>query len=165
VKWSEVLWWSVCVIIDLSLRSFYVCCCVVCCLFIIFFVSFALCCVLITRFMFYYYSLHVCLLVLYFFLSSLYVLCFCIASSHAYSCFFYILVQGYRLLPLGGNPIAVNKYHIRSYFLSVTFFLYLRENNSLKLQSQSYVVGNCFWRGFSLLSVLKPRIQEAAPKA
>jgi hypothetical protein len=39
---------------------------------------------------------------------------FCIVSPHVYSCLFPICVQLYRSLPLGGNPIAVNKYHIIS---------------------------------------------------
>jgi len=42
-----------------------------------------------------------------------------------YSCLFLIFVQLYRPLPLGGNPIAVNKYH-------VTFCLFVWGKNSLK---------------------------------
>jgi len=44
------------------------------------------------------------------------VLCFsfvlCIVSPFAHSCLFPISAQVYRPLPPGGNPIAVNKYHI-----------------------------------------------------
>jgi len=38
----------------------------------------------------------------------------CIVSSRVYSCLFYICVQYYRLLPPGGNLIAVNVYRIIS---------------------------------------------------
>jgi hypothetical protein len=40
---------------------------------------------------------------------------FCIVSPFfIYSCLFSIFVLVYRLLPPGGNPIAVNRYHINS---------------------------------------------------
>jgi hypothetical protein len=56
------------------------------------------------------------------FFSILCILCFCIVlcivSPLAYSCLFPIFVQVYRPLPPGGNPIAVNKYHIISYHIS-----------------------------------------------
>ena len=39
----------------------------------------------------------------------------CIASPFAYICLFPLIVQFYRPLPPGGNPIAVNKYHTISY--------------------------------------------------
>jgi hypothetical protein len=48
--------------------------------------------------------------------SILCILCFCIVlyiiSPFVYSYLFPIFVQVYRPLPPGGNPIAVNKYHI-----------------------------------------------------
>jgi len=48
-------------------------------------------------------------------------LCSCtvlrIVSTFVYSCLFPIFVQVYRPLPQGGNPIAVNKYHIISYHI------------------------------------------------
>jgi len=44
------------------------------------------------------------------------ILCFCIVlcivSTSVYSCLFLILVQVYRPLPPGGNPIPVHKHHI-----------------------------------------------------
>ena len=50
------------------------------------------------------------------------ILCFCIAlfivSPFVRSCPFPIFVQVYRPLPPGGNPIAVNKYHIIYHFIS-----------------------------------------------
>ena len=40
--------------------------------------------------------------------------CFlCCSSSYIYNCLFAICVQYYRPLPLGGNPIAINTYHIK----------------------------------------------------
>ena len=49
-------------------------------------------------------------------------LCSCtvlrIVSTFVYSCLFPIFVQVYRPLPQGGNPIAVNKYHIISYHIT-----------------------------------------------
>jgi len=51
-----------------------------------------------------------------FFFSIFCVLCFgivlCIVSPHMYCCLFSICVQLYQPLPLGANPIAVNKSHI-----------------------------------------------------
>jgi len=38
----------------------------------------------------------------------------CIVSPFVYSCLFPICIQVYRPLPPGGNPIAVNEYHIMS---------------------------------------------------
>jgi hypothetical protein len=71
-------------------------------------VSFALCCVLITRSMFVFMF---CI-----FFSFLCVLCFrtvlCVVSLHAHSPFVSIFIQVYEPLPPGGNPLAVNKYHI-----------------------------------------------------
>jgi hypothetical protein len=62
----------------------------------------------------FYYSCYVCLIVFYALLYILCVLYFCIAlcivSPHVYSCLSSICVQFYGLLPLGGNPIAVDKY-------------------------------------------------------
>jgi hypothetical protein len=73
-----------------------------------------LCYVLMTRFMFHYPS-YVCLNFLYVLLSfcvfCVFVL-FCVFSPYVYSYFFSVCVQMYGLLPPGGNPIAVNKYHI-----------------------------------------------------
>jgi len=49
--------------------------------------------------------------------SILCILCFivlCIIFPCVYSCLFPLTVQVYRPLPPGGNPIAVNKYHITS---------------------------------------------------
>ena len=51
--------------------------------------------------------------------SILCILCFCIVSPFVYSRLFHIFVQVYRPLPPGGNPIAVNKYHIVSYILTL----------------------------------------------
>ena len=86
-----------------------------CCLFVICFVSFAVCYFRATCFMFLLIVL-CCLVVLYDLISILCVLCFCIVLCIVYphldSCFFYICVQVYWPLPTGGNPIAVNKYHI-----------------------------------------------------
>ena len=64
----------------------------------------------------------VCFIVLYIWPSILCVLCFClllcIVSPLVHSCLFSICVQIYWPLPLDGNPIAVNKYHINyNYFL------------------------------------------------
>jgi hypothetical protein len=39
----------------------------------------------------------------------------CIDSPLVYSCLFPIFVQVYIPLPPGGNPTAVNKYHVSSY--------------------------------------------------
>ena len=47
-----------------------------------------------------------------FFVFSLYILCFLLFLLLC--CFFPIFVQVYRLLPSGGNPLAVNNYHIIS---------------------------------------------------
>jgi hypothetical protein len=105
-KWSEDLWCSMCIILDLHLRSLYVGYSVVCCL--ICFVPFVLFYVVITRFMFLF-------LVSYVLLSILCVLCFRIVCLHVYNCLFSICVQVYWPLPLGGNPVAVNKYFIIMY--------------------------------------------------
>ena len=89
------------------------------CLIAICFISFALCYVLINCYMFLIYSFYVFFLVLYVSLSMLCVLRFCIVlcivSPHVYNYLFCICVQFYRPLPPGGNPTAVNKYHIMSY--------------------------------------------------
>jgi len=45
-------------------------------------------------------------------------LCVCVVSPFVYSCLFLIFVQVYRPLPPGGNPIAVNKYHITYFWTS-----------------------------------------------
>jgi len=37
--------------------------------------------------------------------------CFCIVSPSVL-CLFYFFIHFYRTLPLGGNPIAVNKYNV-----------------------------------------------------
>jgi len=42
----------------------------------------------------------------------------CIVFPFVHSCLFPIFVQGYRSLPPGGNPIAVNKYHIICHTIS-----------------------------------------------
>jgi hypothetical protein len=42
----------------------------------------------------------------------------CNVSPFVYSCLFPIFVHVYRPLPPAGNPIAVNKYHIISYYIS-----------------------------------------------
>jgi len=85
------------------------------CLIALCFMSFAFCYVLI-NFLCFIYSVNVCFLVLYVLLSILCILWFCnvlcIVSPRVYSCLFYICVQFYQLLPPGGNPIVVNKYHI-----------------------------------------------------
>jgi len=48
--------------------------------------------------------------------SILYVVCFCfvlgVVSPLVHSCLFPIFEQVYRTLPLGGNSISVNMYHI-----------------------------------------------------
>ena len=44
--------------------------------------------------------------------SMLRVIFFCIVSPHVYSSLLSICIQVYRPLPPGGNPIAVNNYHI-----------------------------------------------------
>jgi len=44
--------------------------------------------------------------------SILCILCFCIVYPFVYSCLFPNFVQVYRQLPPGGNPNAINKYHI-----------------------------------------------------
>jgi hypothetical protein len=50
----------------------------------------------------------------------------CIVAPHVYNCLFYICVLFYRPLPLGGNPIAVNKsYHILSYHIIHHIMLYI----------------------------------------
>ena len=55
--------------------------------------------------------------------SVLCILCFCvvlcIVSPFVYSCLYPIFVQVYRQLPPGGNPNAVNKYHIISIFVTM----------------------------------------------
>jgi hypothetical protein len=69
-------------------------------------------------------------------LSSLCILCFCIAlcivSHFVYSCPFPIFAQLYRS---GGNPIAVNKYHIISYIIS-----YIIPYHSISYTKYSYNV-------------------------
>jgi hypothetical protein len=48
----------------------------------------------------------------FYFVCSVFLYFLCIVSPpHVYSCLFFICVQFYRLLPPGGNPTAVNKYH------------------------------------------------------
>ena len=83
-----------------------------------------------------YCSLYIFLLVLYPLFSILCVLCFCIimsfVSPHVYNCFFSICVQVNWLLPPGGNPVAVNEYHI----ISVAHYLNHRVN-----KKQSKVTG------------------------
>ena len=69
------------------------------------------------------------------FISVLCILCFstllcivlctvlCIVSPSVYICLFPIFIQIYRPLPPGGNPVAVNKYHVSSYifYIHATF--------------------------------------------
>jgi hypothetical protein len=45
------------------------------------------------------------------------VVLYCFVSPFVYNCLFPIFVQVYRPLPPGGNPTAVNKYHIISYII------------------------------------------------
>jgi hypothetical protein len=71
--------------------------------------------------MFLNYLFYVCFLLLYILLSIFCVLFFgiilCIVSPHMYGCLFSICVQFYQLLPLGANPIAVNKCCIIYYII------------------------------------------------
>jgi hypothetical protein len=50
----------------------------------------------------------------------------CIVSPFVYSCLFPIFVQVYRTLSPGGNPTAVNKYHIISITHTETNAIYSR---------------------------------------
>ena len=81
------------------------------------FMPFALCYVLNNYFVFLITLL--CFFILYVLLSILCVLCFCILlcilSPHVYNRLSPICTQFYRPMPLSGNPIAVNKYHVTSY--------------------------------------------------
>jgi len=47
-----------------------------------------------------------------------YCIVLCIASPSVHSCLFPVFAQAYRPLPTGGNPTAVNKYHIVSCHIS-----------------------------------------------
>jgi hypothetical protein len=84
---------------------------------VICFASFALCYVLITCFTFFSYSSYICFLVLYVLLFR--APCFCIVlrivSPHLHSCLRSTCVPIDRSLPPGGNPIAVNTFHVISY--------------------------------------------------
>ena len=60
----------------------------------------------------YLFSCFVCL----FYVPSIFL---CIVSPFVYSLLFLIIVQVYRTPPPGGNPIAVNKYHITSHHISI----------------------------------------------
>jgi hypothetical protein len=74
-------------------------------------------CLLCSNYSFYvlYYSFLVCFFVLYVLLSVLCVcIVLCIVSPLVYSCLFSNCVKIYRPQPPGGNPIAVNKYLIKS---------------------------------------------------
>jgi hypothetical protein len=79
----------------------------------------SICYCLITRLMFFNTFLRFFLFRVLF--SILYIKCFCIflciVSPFVYSYLFPIFVQVYPPLPLGGNPIAVNKYHISQHIL------------------------------------------------
>jgi len=62
-----------------------------------------------------------CIFVFYFVYSVLlYCFMYCL-YPFVYSCLFPIFVQDYRPLPPGGNPIAVNTYHIISHRRKVRF--------------------------------------------
>jgi hypothetical protein len=56
------------------------------------------------------FSCFVCFV--FYFVCSVFLYCLCIVSPHVYSCFFSIPVQVYGPLLPGGNPIAVDKYHV-----------------------------------------------------
>ena len=103
---NEDVWWNVCIVTDLQLRSLYVGYCTVCHLTVICCVSFCLCYVLIIRFVF------VFLFCMFFFLF-LCVLCFCIVSPHVYSCPFsvYKFTDHCHLV----GTTAVHKYRIVSH--------------------------------------------------
>ena len=60
----------------------------------------------------------------FYFVYSVFLYCFVYYFSFSiYICPFLIFVQVYRLLPLGGNPIAVNKYII-SYYIFNSMWIY-----------------------------------------
>jgi len=90
-----------------------------CCLIAICFMSFAVCHILINC-VFFNYSFYVCIFLVLSVFFILCVLCFCIAlctlSPHVS-----IRIQVYRPLPPGGNPIAVNKYHVTSCHNQIRF--------------------------------------------
>jgi hypothetical protein len=77
-----------------------------------------------STYIFYIHCMFVFCLVFLFFI--LHFLCFCnifvlfCALFHLLCCPFPIFVQVYQPLPLGGNPVAVNKYHITSQDLPVS---------------------------------------------
>ena len=59
-----------------------------------------------------FYGFHFFVYLFYILLIPCFCIVLCIVSPFVYSCLFPIFVQVYRPLPLGGNPIAVNKYHV-----------------------------------------------------
>ena len=83
-------------------------------------------CLIIMRFSWYFLITRLMFLILFLCLCSYLYVCFlfcvfcvfcivlCIVSPFVYSCLFPIFVQVYRPLPPGGNPVAVNKYHVIS---------------------------------------------------
>ena len=108
-EWSEDLRWNVCIIIDLHLWSCVLVLYGTLSIIICFYLSFSNYLTYVFKYPFY-----VCF-VFCVFCVFLYFLCRPTVSLFVYSCLFPIFVQVYRPLPPGGNPIAVNKYHIISY--------------------------------------------------
>ena len=130
VKWSEDLWWNVCYVIDVYLCS---CICVLCGMLCPIVIGFILVILLIARLVFFNICLFFCFV--YF--------VFCVLFILLYSAVpFLYFVQFYRPLPPGGNPTAVNKYHIVSYsrIPSITIRRFLCLSICLLLQSHTAVL-------------------------
>jgi hypothetical protein len=111
-----------------------------CCLIAICFMSFAFCYSLINCFMFLIIRF-VCFLVLYILLSSL-CLCFvtfCVLFLPTYIVVLYsVCVKVYRPRLPGGNPIEVNKYHIK-YVITISMInTYVRDEDCLYFPEQNY---------------------------
>jgi hypothetical protein len=53
----------------------------------------------------------------FYFVCSTFLYCFVYFSPQIYCCYLLFCVQFYRSLPLGANPIAVNKYHIHTSYM------------------------------------------------
>ena len=67
------------------------------------------------------YSFYVCFV---FCVFCVFCIVLCAVSPCVYSCLFRIFVQVYRQLPPGGNPVAINKYHIIYHIISYLIISY-----------------------------------------
>jgi len=90
----------------------------------------AVCCLISNCSLCYFLITRLVFLIFFMFVFLFCVFCvFCIESPFVYSCYFPIPAKVYRQLPLGRNPITVNKYHIISYHCTGLHVHYLNNTH------------------------------------